>query len=68
MWELQVHEDGDAEIRRVPLSHRNDGTILLFKDSDSLIAELSSYGIHDDAAIEEAMQRAEGHEYKWVKV
>jgi hypothetical protein len=68
MWEVQVHDDGDTEIRKVPASYDNQGTNLIFKDSDSLIAELKSYGIEDDAAIEDAMQRAEGNEYQWEAV
>ncbi len=68
MWELQVHDDGDVEIRKVPQSYNNHGTNLIFKDSDSLIAELKSYGKEDDAAIEEAMQRAEENEYQWEAV
>lgn len=65
MWELQVQDDGDVEIRKVPASYNNHGTNLVFKDSDSLLAELKSYGKDDDAAIEEAMQRAEENEYQW---
>lgn len=71
MWEVQVHEDGDVEIRKVPSSYKNQdwgSTILTFKDSDSLIAELENYDCGSDSAIEEAMQQAEGSEYEWIKV
>ena len=40
MWEVMVHDDGDVLIRKVPMSYNNHGTNLVFKDSDSLIAEL----------------------------
>lgn len=68
MWEVMVHDDGDVLIRKVPMSYNNHGTNLVFKDSDSLIAELKSYGKEDDAAIEEVMQRAEENEYAWGTV
>ena len=68
MWEVMVHDDGDVLIRKVPMSYNNHGTNLVFKDSDSLIAELKSYGKEDDAAIEEVMQRAEENEYQWEAV
>ena len=50
------------------MSYNNHGTNLVFKDSDSLIAELKSYGKEDDAAIEAAMAAAEGNEYAWGTV
>lgn len=67
MWEVMVHDDGDVQIRKVPAAYHNDGRVLLFKDSDSLIAELNSYG-KDDADIEAAMAAAEGNEYAWGTV
>lgn len=67
MWEVMVHDDGDVLIRKVPMSYNNHDTNLVFKDSDSLIAELNSYG-KDDADIEAAMAAAEGNEYTWEAV
>ena len=67
MWEVMVYDDGDVQIRKVPAAYHNDGSLLLFKDSDSLIVELNSYG-KDDADIEAAMAAAEGNEYAWGTV
>jgi len=67
MWEVIVHDDGDVQIRKVPTAYHNDGTVLLFHDRDSLVAELISYGKSDED-IEEALQDVEGNEYAWRTV
>jgi hypothetical protein len=67
MWEVIVHDDGDVQISKVPSAYHNNGTVLLFHDRDSLVAELISYGKSDED-IEEALQDVEGNEYAWRTV
>lgn len=67
MYELRVHEDGDAEIRRVPFSHKDlTGTISTFQDTAALQEELASYGI-DATVIKESIQECTT-DYIWVQV
>lgn len=67
MWEVQVHDDGEVQIRKVPASYNSHGITLVFQDSDSLVSEVSSYG-KEDADIEAAMQEAECDEFQWITV
>lgn len=66
MYEIQVHEDGVTEIRKVPSAFRGSGANLLVATYDEAASELGRYGIEDDR-ISEALEAAE-NDWEWVTV
>ena len=66
MYEVEVADDGDIMIRKVPSAYKSPGDTLVFDNSDALSAELSSYGC-EDSSIEEALAETT-NEYEWITV
>jgi cob(I)alamin adenosyltransferase len=66
MYEIQVHNDGDTEIRKVPSAYKGDGTTVIVATFDEAAAELGTYGIEDDR-INVALAAAE-NDWEWVTV
>lgn len=67
-YEVQVHEDGDAEVRAVPKGHTSVDT-LVFDTVYDVRQELTSYG-HDKEVVDAACEKlkTEAVLYQWVKV
>jgi hypothetical protein len=66
MYEIQVNDDGDTEVRKVPSAYKGTGTTVILETWDQTFVELSSYGVEDDR-IKEALTAAE-NDWEWVTV
>lgn len=63
MYEIQVHDDGDTEIRKVPSAYKSDKIVATY---DEAVQELCSYGIEEDRALT-ALALAE-NDWEWITV
>ena len=66
MYEIQVSDDGDTEVRKIPSAYKGLGTTVIKATYDEAYAELSSYGFEDER-VSEAMGAAE-NDYEWITV
>ena len=61
-YELEVNDDGDSVVTKIPADAPGDGTTLIFHCETELKDELSSYGCEDDN-IDEAMEQLDDADF-----
>lgn len=63
MYEIQVHDDGDTEVRKVPSAYKSQNIQGTY---DEAVSELSSYGFEEDRVLA-AMALAE-NDWEWITI
>lgn len=61
MYEIQVHDDGDTEVRKVPSAYKSQNIVGTY---DEAVKELCSYG-HEEDRVLAAMALAE-NDWEWI--